>query len=128
MADCLLALPAARRHPGIRAGDLQQGDFRRCGHFGLPFVLSLFTPLRRHRRIAKRVSHNQLNLLPRFDFCCFVLSQNYRLSGLLSTIAAIWALECEDARVKRLVADLSLDEHVLTEALRKHQCRTTSET
>jgi putative transposase len=37
----------------------------------------------------------------------------------VSELRQLRALEDENARLKRLVADLSLDKHILTEALRK---------
>ena len=38
----------------------------------------------------------------------------------VSELRKLRALEDENARLKRLVADLSLDKHILTEALRKN--------
>jgi putative transposase len=37
----------------------------------------------------------------------------------VSELRQLRSLEDENARLKRLVADLSLDKHILTEALRK---------
>ena len=37
----------------------------------------------------------------------------------MSELRKLQSLEDENARLKRVVADLSLDKHILTEALRK---------
>jgi putative transposase len=46
------------------------------------------------------------------------LEEEVRALGV-SELRKLRALEDENGRLKRLVADLSLDKHVLTEALRK---------
>ncbi len=58
----------------------------------------------------------------RHTFCSHVFNE-YQRRTLKKTLGAelrqLRALEDENARLKRLVADLSLDKHILTEALRK---------
>ena len=48
----------------------------------------------------------------------YIWKKKYAHLGV-SELRQLRALEDENARLKRLVADLSLDKHILTEALRK---------
>lgn len=48
----------------------------------------------------------------------YIWKKKYAHLGV-SELRQMRALEDENARLKRLVADLSLDKHILTEALRK---------
>ena len=48
----------------------------------------------------------------------YIWKKKYAHLGV-SELRKLRSLEDENARLKRLVADLSLDEHILTEALRK---------
>ena len=52
----------------------------------------------------------------------YIWKKKYAHLGV-SELRKLRALEDENARLKRLVADLSLDKHILTEALRKNETR-----
>ena len=48
----------------------------------------------------------------------YIWKKKYAHTGV-SELRTLRSLEDENARLKRVVADLSLDEHILSEALRK---------
>ena len=50
---------------------------------------------------------------------CYAWKKKYAHLGV-SELRRLRQLEDENARLKRLVADLTLDKHMLAEALRKH--------